>query len=148
MSVHGNDFTAAGPNQELAWSEAMLKQHYELKVGGRLGPAPGDDKEASVFNRIIRWTGWGIEYKAGPRQVEKLLEAMELDGEGVKGVATPGVKPLAHQVQDEKQLPVENHTRFSALAARANYLAADRPDMIYAAKEVCRFMARPTDPAL
>ena len=32
---------------------------------------------------------------------------------------------------------------FRALAARANYLAADRLDIQFAAKEVCRDMAKP-----
>ena len=35
-------------------------------------------------------------------------------------------------------------TEYRALAARANYLAADRPDIQYAAKEICRGMSRPT----
>ena len=34
-------------------------------------------------------------------------------------------------------------TRFRAVAARANYLAADRPDIQYAVKEICRKMAKP-----
>ena len=37
----------------------------------------------------------------------------------------------------------EGHT-FPGLAARCNYLAADRPDCQLAAKEVCRFMSKPT----
>ena len=36
-------------------------------------------------------------------------------------------------------------TGFRRLAARANYLAADRIDVLYAAKEVCRIMSRPID---
>ena len=36
-------------------------------------------------------------------------------------------------------------TRFRGQAARVNYLGPDRPDMIYAAKEVCRGMSSPTD---
>ena len=42
-------------------------------------------------------------------------------------------------------MPESEHTRFRVLAARANFLAADRPDIVYAAKEICRFMAKPTD---
>ena len=34
------------------------------------------------------------------------------------------------------------------LAARANYLSADRLDVLYATKEVCRFMLRLTDLAM
>ena len=39
-------------------------------------------------------------------------------------------------------------TRFRALAARANDLAADRLDVLYAAEEMCRLMSRPTDLAI
>ena len=35
-------------------------------------------------------------------------------------------------------------TTFRALAARANYLALDRPECAYATKELCRFFATPT----
>merc|ERR1711904_603800 len=31
-----------------------------------------------------------------------------------------------------------------SIAARANYLASDRPDLMYAVKELCRGMAKPT----
>ena len=148
VSVHGDDFTAAGPKRELDWFEGQMKAHYELTVGGRLGPGPRDDKEATVLNRVIRWTPQGLEYEADPRQVEKLLQELELDGEGVKGVVTPGLRALAHQIKDEVQLPEREHTKFRGLAARANYLAADRPDVIFAAKEVCRLMAKPTDLAM
>ena len=34
---------------------------------------------------------------------------------------------------------------FRAIAARANYLPADRPDIQYAVKEVCRRMAKPVE---
>ena len=35
-------------------------------------------------------------------------------------------------------------TTFRALAARANYLALDRPECAYATKELCRFFSSPT----
>ena len=139
VSVHGDDFTATGPKDELDWFQATLESHYELTVGGRLSPGASDDKEATVLNRVIRWTETGIECEADPRQVERLLEEIELESDGVKGLATPSVQPKQHQIQDEQPLPEDQHTRFRGLAARANYLAADRIDVIYAAKEVCRF---------
>ena len=45
----------------------------------------------------------------------------------------------------EVRPPEGEHTKFRGLAARANYLAADRVDIIYTAKEVCRLMAKLTD---
>ena len=122
-----------------------MKSHYELTVGGRLGPGLSDNKEATVLNRVIRWTEQGVEYEADPRQVERLFENIGLDGDGVKGVVMPGQQPQQQLVPDEKELPGEQHTMFQGFAARANFLAADRIDMIYAAKDICRFMAKPTD---
>ena len=34
-------------------------------------------------------------------------------------------------------------TRFRVVAARANYLSGDRPDIQYAVKEICRRMSKP-----
>ena len=66
-SVHGDDFTTTGPKSSLDQFVILLKQKYELKEAARLGPAPEDQKEARVLNRIIRWTSEGLEYEADPR---------------------------------------------------------------------------------
>ena len=55
---------------------------------------------------------------------------------------------MQHQADGKTALADKEFTRFRALAARANYLSADRIDILFAAKEVCRFMARPTDLAM
>ena len=39
---------------------------------------------------------------------------------------------------------MEERSWFRRIAARANYLAADRPDIQFAVKEICQGMARPT----
>ena len=144
LSVHGDDFTAAGPKVGLDEFEKMMRARYELTCGGRLGPGDQDDKEATILNRVIRWTERGLEYEADPRQGEKLLHGLGLD-EGTNGCATPGVKAQSEQVEAETLLSQKDVTPYRCHAARANYLAADRLDMIFAAKEVCRFMSAPTD---
>ena len=82
--------------------------------------------------------------KPTPRQGEKLLHELKLD-EKTNGCATPGVKPLAHQVEAETPLGPSEATPFRGHSARASYLAADRIDILFSAKEVCRFMSCPTD---
>ena len=141
-SVHGDDFTTAGPKSGLDEFVKLLREKYELKEAARLGPAAEDDKEARILNRVVRWTADGLEYEADPRQGEKLVE--ELGLEGAKGVVTPAVKPSMSAINADKELPEQQSTHFRALAARGNYLSADRPEMQFAAKEVCRFMATPT----
>ena len=143
-SVHGDDFTTAGPKCELDIFEDQLEAKYELKKGGRLGPGPSDCKEITVLNRVIRWTEEGVEYEADPRQAEKSLEGLSLD-DTCKARATPGQKPVVDNLKNDKALSVEDHTICRALAARANYLAQDRIDLQFSAKEGCRFMSAPTE---
>ena len=102
-----------------------------------------DGYEGLVLNRVVRWTSGGLEYEAGPRQAEKLIRDTEL--QGAKAVTTPGVKPLPHQFENQQPLSMADFTRFRGQAARADDLGPDRPDIIYAAKEVCRGMSSPTD---
>ena len=109
-----------------------------------MGPGVNDCKELTVLNRVIRWTDKGLEYEADPRQGERLLEGLGLD-DGCKSTATPGLKPLIEQLKEDKLLSVDGHTELRGLAARANYLAQDRIDLQFAAKEVCRFMSSPTE---
>ena len=85
VSVHGDDFAATGPKRQLDWFQSMLSEHYAMTVGGRQGPGKEDDKEATALNMVIRWTPNGIEYEADLRQVKRLLDQIDLLGEGSKG---------------------------------------------------------------
>ena len=95
-----------------------------------------------MLNRIGRWTSAGLEDEADPRQSEKLVQ--ELGLEGCRSVATPVVKISAEHVHSDEKLEASKVTYFRALAARGNYLSVDRPECQLAAKEVCRFMASPS----
>ena len=99
-----------------------------------------------MLNRIVRWTKKGIEYEADPRQAEQLVR--DLDMTGSRSVGTPGVKATAEQIGADKELSPDRQRPYRGVAARANYLSADRPDMQHAGKEVCRWMATPTEVAL
>ena len=146
-SVHGDDFTSTGEKRELDWLEAKLESKYELRKGGRLGPGNEDAKELTVLNRVLRYTVDGFEYEADPRQAEKLLEGLHLDG-GCNGAATPGQKAQIDQLEKDQPIPVEGHTEFRGLSARSNYLSADRVDLQFAAKEICRFMSCPMETSM
>ena len=47
-------------------------------------------------------------------------------------------------LETDSELKGMDHTMYRALAARANYLALDRPDIQFATKEICRAMSNPT----
>ena len=141
-SVHGDDFTATGPADALDWYEKAIAEKYEVSVGPRVGPGPGDAKESRALNRVIRWTSDCVEYEADPRQAERLIAECGL--EGAQSMVTPGVRLTGPELADEQPLPPQLTTAFRGAAARANYLAADRIDAQFACKEVCRSMSRPT----
>ena len=102
---------STGPKVGLDWLVAQLKGKYELREGGRLGPGAHDAKEPTVLNRVLRYTPAGFEYEADPRQAEKLLEGLSLDG-NCNGAATPGLKPLTEQLVKDEPLPTQGRTEF------------------------------------
>ena len=72
-----------------------------------------------------------------------IVEAMGL--RAAEGVSTPTEDEKAWEEEtNDKDLDAEKATKFRKIGARANYLAADRPDIMYSVKEICRQMSRPT----
>ena len=104
-------------------------------------------RQLTVITRVLRYTPDGFEYEADPFQAEKLLEGLGLD-DSCNIAATPGLKPLTEQLVKDEGLPAPGHTDFRGLAGRANYLSADRIDLQFSAKEICRFMSAPTDTSI
>ena len=85
----------------------------------------------------------GIVLEADQRHADLIVQELQLSG--ANGVTSLGESDTREKMEElnEELLPGDI-TRFRALAARANYLAADRPDIMYAVKELCRGMAKPT----
>ena len=100
-------------------------------------------KEGRVLNLITRWTedGWEIE----PDQRHADIIVHELGLSDSKPVSTPGeTESRQEEGEDQELLDSNLATKYRALAARANYLAGDRTDIMYSVKEMCRSMASPT----
>ena len=68
---------------------------------------------------------------------------------GSKGLSAPGNDEDEKDEEDSSELFTgADVTLFRGLAARLNYLSMDRPDLQYAAKEVCREMSKPVKASL
>jgi hypothetical protein len=139
--VHGDDFVLSGAAAALDEVKRGMHERFLLKELGRLGNAPGELKELRVLNRIIRWTPGGFKYEADPRHGEILVR-------GVAGVERALSSPGTHSKDFESpsaeaELPDAIARLFRSFAARANYLAMDRPDLAQATKELCRRMSAP-----
>jgi hypothetical protein len=137
--VHGDDFVLSGCAAALDEVKARMHERFLLKELGRLGGGPGEQQELRVLNRIIRWTPAGLKYEADPRHAEILIR-------GVAGAERALSAPGTHSKDFESveaELPDAIARLFRSFAARANYLALDRPDLSQATKELCRRMSAP-----
>lgn len=137
--VHGDDFTFIGPEAGLKKIAAKMKEWCEIKMRGIVGPEPGDLKKIDILNRTVEWdVDRGIIYRADKKHAEIVIKEMGLEMNS-KGVDVPGSKDKLDEFDDEELRGAEVKM-FRAIAARANYLAMDRPDLQFATKEVCRSM--------
>jgi hypothetical protein len=135
LTVHGDDFLATSSPATLDWFEKAILTKFEGKVKGRLRN-PGD--ELRVLNRIIRRSEEGYEWEADQRHAELLIESAGLDSES-RPLANPGRKLNTKELEVEAiPLVGVEATSFRARAARANFLASDRPDIASSVKELCR----------
>ena len=73
LTVHGEDVTATGPEEDLIWLEAVFRRHYDIK-SQILGPEPHHAQEVNILGRTLRWTVGGVEYEADPRHQELVIE--------------------------------------------------------------------------
>ncbi len=141
--VHGDDFVSVGKRSAIKRLEEQLQERFEIKttIVGR--DEQREAREGKVLNRVIRLTRDGWELEADQRHGEMIIEEMGLTN--ARGANTPGEDEKRHEEEDNKKpLEPERARRFRSTAARANYLAQDRPDIMYAVKELCRSMSTPT----
>ena len=151
VMVHGDDFVAIGNDEDLMETQRTLSEKYKIKTE-KLGGQKGDAKEIRVLNKVIRHTDEGLELEADPRHAEIVMR--DLDVSGSKVCKTPGAKtePRKQSKDSSEEEAAEEEgeamepkdaTKYRAVVARLNYMAADRPDLQFAVKEVARHMASP-----
>ena len=95
------------------------------------------------MNRIIRITDKGWEYEPDQRHAEMIVEQLGL--KEAKSVETPTEEAKKWEAEeDEKELSPDRQKIFRSIAARCNYIAADRPALMFAVRCICRQMAKPS----
>ena len=124
--VHGDDFTFLGYAEELEAIKKNMSEWYELKVRGVLGTDDADAKNISILNREIEVNEFGLTYRADPKHARLIWESMGLTQES-RGATTAFVREEVEG--DEVELDTADATLFRQVAARANYLSLDRPDI-------------------
>jgi hypothetical protein len=139
--VHGDDFVLSGRAEALDHVKVGMHERFLLKELGRLGGGQGELKELRILNRVIRWTPTGLKYEADPRHAEIVVRGV---AGAERALSTPGTSSKDFESPgEEDELPERTARLFRSFAARANYLALDRPDLSQATKELCRRMSAP-----
>ncbi len=106
----------------LTGSNGALGEIYELTKRGRMGPGDGDLKQATLLNRVITWTEEGLELEADPRQAERLVR--QLGVEGANTLLTPGVKTSIQYVIADVPHGVEAGGRVQVLSRQQQLYVA------------------------
>ena len=66
---------------DLRWIREKIEGWFEVKVRAVMGPEDGDDKEATLLNRTIRWTSEGVEFEADGKHRDRVLDFFGLNDE-------------------------------------------------------------------
>ena len=140
LTVHGDDFLIVAGSEELRWMELQMKERYEVKCS-TLGPEPGMQPEVRILNRTLKWTPEGIEYESDPKHVKIVVH--ECGVESGRTARVPGSKRPEGPGEDQRLSDAEA-SRYRAVVARLNYMAMDRIDLQFVAKNLSRKMASPT----
>jgi hypothetical protein len=154
-AVHGDDFTFLGFDEDLDMLEKLMKGWFDLKIRARLGPEVGDDKDIVILGRHVNWGPDGISINADPKHAESIKKYCDIN-ENSKSLSNPGKKDDTQEFFNESENserkinnePITDKKRikeYRGMAATANYLAADRVDLPFAAKELCRDMSSPSE---
>ena len=140
--VYGDDFVTVGDRADCNWLKGKLESRFEIK-SQIVGFGEDEAREERILIRVIRATGRGWEMEADQRHADIIIDQLNL--KAANGDKTPCEEEKAWELEDNSTILQEKDARkYRELAARANYLAQDRPDIQFATKEVFRGMFQPT----
>ena len=147
--VHGDDFFIVGRQEGRKHALCLLRGAYELSKVVTLGPESSQSQTASFLGRTLTLRQWRIEYEPDQQHVSRALKALGLAN--AKGVATPGTDDVGgskaseiselrrtakwhdppEEIKEEDYLLTGEELKlFQSVAARFNFLAMDRPDLL------------------
>ena len=117
-----------------------------VKVCGVLGSDEGDLKEITLFSSIVRHgqtaSGWPcLVWEADQSHVVIITESLGLSrAEATKTLCSLGIKrSVVNQVTD---LSDERAGTYRSVCRRNSFLAQDRPDIFFTAREMARWMSQ------
>ena len=143
LAYHGDDIAILALKQDVDRVIARLQEFFDLSVKAILGFEPGDDKQAKLLNRILTVQDQELIVEADPRHAELIVANLGLSK--CRVVNSPGVKLDPTVLENSALLKPVQATAYRGVAARARFLSEDRWDIGFAAKELCKGMASPSE---
>jgi hypothetical protein len=89
---YGDNVVIEGNDYAIEKIAAELGSYWPLNKEYKLGPEPGDDREARCLNRLLTYESDGIVYESDPRHGEIIVRTLGFDNPNTKGSAVPGRK--------------------------------------------------------
>ena len=118
-----------------------MEGRFEIKTSV-IGTGVGEVREARVLNRVLRITNSGWEYEPDQRRAEMIVEQLGL--KEAKAMETPTEEEKKWEAEENAQeIDLDRSRAFRSIAARCNYIAADRPDLMFAVKCTCSRWSNP-----
>ena len=144
LENHGDDTLCVGPRAEVIWFSKWMPTRFECNVGPVISRTSGDAHAGKFLRRPFWVNADGWHYEADPRHAEKLLRTGGL--EEAKSAVTPGSREVGRGDREDflKQLGAKEHREYRQQAGLLQYLAGDRYDLKFAAKELMRECSAPT----
>ena len=121
-----------------------------VNLRGVISPDVKDAKEIILLNTILKhgYSDSGaayMEWEPDPRHVEIITEMLGLKrATKSKELSSPGIKRTIDEVNNAVELDAEKAIIYRSICMRINYLAQDRPDIMFAAKELAKWMSKPS----
>ena len=138
MSKHVDDGLVTGPKADVAQTLVELKQHFLLKVTDYMS----EGQTEKYLGRFITRIATGFSIKCNPALIASMAELLGLSGL-TTAVPTPGVKTDA-RVEGEEALDEAGAKLYRTVCGKLMFVALERVDVQYAAKECSRGMSKPT----
>ena len=132
--VHGDDFVVAGPEAGVNHIRNKMQEWYEIKVRATLGTAAGDDREIVILGRTVRWGEDKVEIEADARHGRIIREQMGIQDDS-NSLSAPSAREELGDGKQDQALGRHDAKWYRGVAARANYLGLDRPDLQFSVKE-------------
>eukprot|EP00973_Karenia_brevis_P062393 8677845-Karenia_brevis.AAC.1 len=153
--VHGDDFLGAGREKQLNWLRQVMNKSFEAKHV-MMGPKEYMSNNITLLGRSITWGSDGLVWEADQRHAKLVINALGLEhdkpsktpaeredddaadedeGSAIAGVKTVVTRKESAAInngirrQKDEELSEDLARAFKSIAARLNYLAADRPDI-------------------